>query len=103
MGEVKGMAEKTLEFGQLIQVVWEDLYVEDAWVTPKDAGEITPLKISVVGHFVNQDAEVIRVAFILSLDKQIVSSIAAIPLGSVVSIKELLTPNGETVPKKGIE
>jgi len=83
------MGEKPLEFGQLVQVIWEDLYVEDAWVTPKDAEEISPLQISVVGHFVNQDKEVIRIGFILSLDKQIVSSIAAIPLGSVVSINKL--------------
>jgi hypothetical protein len=81
--------EQELEFGQLVQVVWEDLYVEDAWVTPKDAEEISPLQISVVGHFISQDKEAIRIAFILSLNKQIVSSVAAIPLGSVVSINKL--------------
>jgi len=75
--------------GQLVQVIWEDTHIEGTWLAPEDAEKCAALEVSTVGHFVGQDRDAVRVAFQYNPKSGLFDEVAAIPIGTVISINLL--------------
>jgi len=73
----------------LIEVEWDDIVSDSAWMSEQKAADYPVTQCKSVGYFVNKTKKVLRLSAMIQLDRDPERDVTVIPLGVVKRIKRL--------------
>jgi len=73
----------------LIEVEWDDIITDSAWIAEEKAIKKSAVKCKSMGYFLNKDKKVLRLSHTIQLCDKPERDLTIIPLGCVMKIRKL--------------